>query len=139
MPGASDMDDALGNLFSYLLGGPYFTARGEAGSPGYAAGAPGLLRRLLENYPGEPVGPSQQLAALNAVTRLTVPDGALSCLLTVEVTSVRMTVDGTVPTAGLGLLLTSGTVLALTGRPTMQGAQFLQTGAGAVVDVAYFT
>jgi len=98
---------------------------------------PGLIRRLDQTYTGDPIGPGQYGLTCVAVTALTVPDVALSALLTVETANIRLTFDGQVPAAGVGLLVPAGVTVLITGRPSLKGAQFIEDGGAAVVNVTY--
>ena len=99
---------------------------------------PGLIRRLDQGYMGDPVAHGQYALTCVAVTALAVPDMALSALLTVEVAAIRLTLDGAVPAAGVGVLVPVGVTVVLTGRPSLKGALFIEDGGAAVVNVAYF-
>lgn len=127
------------NIVTLLLGGvPVNNGRDAKidDVPPYSAG---VLRRLLANNAMDPIGPRSTLNALGAVSTLTVPGRANSALISVEVSAVRVSFAGDAPTAAVGLLLPVGTLLQLTGRATLEGAQFIQTAAGAIVTAEFFT
>lgn len=132
-------DVDVANLVAFLLGGKLQEFRRDSGAAGAMFGGPGVLRRLLQSFQGDPCGGQYNLAIGATPTILTVPDEALSATFTVETTTVRVTFDGTIPTTNNGLLLALGGPYVLTGRASLQGAQFLQTGAGSKLQVAYFT
>ena len=100
---------------------------------------PALYRRLAQNFTGDPIGKSQ-LLTVTTVVGLTVPDVALSCVLSVETEPVRLQLDGTPATQSKGLLLPVGQLLTLTGRRTLKAVSLCDTSAGAsTVNVLYFT
>lgn len=106
---------------------------------GFGSGSPGLLARLTEFYPGEPIGPPSRLVLAANPVGLTLPDFANGATVVVEGAAARVTFDGTAPTATIGLLLPPGTVLGLGGRGTLHGAQFFAAAAGAIVQATYWT
>lgn len=99
---------------------------------------PGLLRRFLGFFAGDPVG-GQTIAVPAAATPLVVPDMANSALLSVEAANVRLRLDGQDATALLRHLLGPGTMLTLTGRITLQAVSLFQAAPGAIVHVTYFS
>lgn len=104
--------------------------------PGVFMG-PSMRDRFYGFYSGDPCGfGTFPIAA--AATSLKVPDAAASALISVEVSAIRVTFDGTGPTAAVGVLIPAGTLLKLTGRATLQGFQAFQAAAGAVVQAAFF-
>lgn len=127
------------NLLSFLLGGKLVEFQRDSGAAGAMFGGPGVLRRLLQSFQGDPCGNGQYNLAIAAATRLTVPDEANSATISVEVAGARVTFDGTIVTAGAGLLFPVGTIATITGRASLTGAQFIAATAGAVLNVAYFT
>lgn len=137
-PSVIDQEDAS-NLLTFLLGGPLTNWRGDAGARGAMLGGPGVLRRLLQAFQGDPCGGGQYGLTAVGVTTLKVPDEANSATITVEGAAVRVTFDGTVPTATAGLLVPTGGPYVITGRASLEGAQFLQSVAGTLLNVAYFT
>lgn len=135
--GPTDQDTF--NLWALLLGGVAVDNGRDPGVDDIPPFNPGVLRRLLANFGGDPIAHRTTLNAPAAATFLTVPDRANSALVSVEVQPVRASFAGDVPTAAVGLLLPVGTLLQLTGRATLTGAQFIQTAAGAIVTAEYFT
>lgn len=79
----------------------------------------------------------QQITALGAVVALTPPAGATIAVVVAETSSVRWRDDGVAPTASVGMLLAAGTYLTFTDT-NLAAVQFIQTAAGAVLDVAYY-
>lgn len=133
--GSAAEDAAL----AWLVGGVDGAPPDGPASANQLPGAPGLLARLSQTFQGDPCGPSEQLAVGAGIGRLNPPDQANSATCSIAVQPVRLQTDGSTVTTALGLLLPVGTVIRLTGHPSMRGAQFLGTVAGAVVDVLYFT
>ncbi len=135
--GPTDQDEY--NLWAFLLGG----APVENGRDPALADFPqfnvGLLRRLVMNTPGDPIGPAQRFNPVPAATQLTVPDRAVAAALTVEAQAIRYRVDGTLPTATVGTPLAVGSSILLTGRATMTSFKFIEQVAGTVVNVDYYT
>lgn len=134
-----DLDDDLRDLVALLLGGRLTDTLRDPRLRNIMAGSPGVLRRLVEHYPGDPTGVRQQITPIDAVSALTVPAAANSALISIETTSARYSSDGTNPTAAVGLLLPAGTLLRLTGQATLTAARFIGTVAGGSLDVEYFT
>ena len=74
----------------------------------------------------------------SAATRLTVPAGAFSAVVSVETQNIRWTVDGTTPTSTVGVLLTAGSEREFVGMETLDALCFIETTASSAVKVAYF-
>lgn len=129
----------VADLFALLIGGPISSSYGDPQLRQLANDSPGVLRRLAQSFQGDPCGSQNALAVPAAATRLTVPDMAQSALVAVEGASVRVTFDGSAVSAVNGVTFISGAAFTITGRPSMQGAQFFQVAAGAIIQVAYFT
>lgn len=132
-------DMIVADLFALLIGGPISSSYGDAQLRQIGSNSPGVLRRLAQGFQGDPVGGLNVLTLAGAALRLAPPDLAQSCTFSVETSSVRMTTDGTVPTATVGLLLTAGVLYTLTGRQTLQAAQFFTVAAGGIVQANYYT
>lgn len=73
-----------------------------------------------------------------AATRLTVPAGAYSAVVSVETQNIRWTVDGTAPTSTVGVLLTAGSEREFVGPEVLDALCFIEAASGAAVKVAYF-
>jgi hypothetical protein len=99
---------------------------------------PGILQRMLGFFQGDPIS-DQTLAVPAAATALNVPALANSAMLTVEAASVRMRLGNLDATAALGHLLGSGTIINLTGNPTLRAVSLFQAAVGAIVTVTYFS
>jgi hypothetical protein len=83
-----------------------------------------------------PVG-YQQITSLAGAQSLTVPSGATACLISCSVAGVRYRDDGVAPTAGIGMPMgPGGSPLLYAG--SLAAIQFIQTAAGAVLDVLYY-
>lgn len=78
----------------------------------------------------------QQITALTAATKLAVPIGAVSALITVEGAPVRWRDDDVPPTATVGMPLNVGDVLNYDGP--VRAVQFIQMSAGAVLNINYY-
>lgn len=81
-------------------------------------------------------GASQMGLGCVAATSLTVPAGSTRALIQCEGQSVRWRDDGTAPTAAVGQLLATGTILEYNGP--LAAIQFIQTAATATLDVSYY-
>lgn len=79
-----------------------------------------------------------EVIAPSSATKLTIPNGAYSCYLTVETQNIRWTVDGTTPTNAVGNLLAAGSGLEFIGFDVMRGLQIIETTASSSVKVSYF-
>ena len=102
------------------------------------------MPRGLETISGQrkPVG-YQQIAAggLAAATKLTLPAflagfNVTYVVIQAEATSVRWRDDGVAPTTTVGMILPAGGELDYTGDPS--SIQFIQTAAGAILNVSYY-
>jgi hypothetical protein len=89
--------------------------------------------------PRVPLG-YQQLTGMSSATGLTVPNGARSVDLTIEVAGVRFRDDGTNPTATVGELLQPGvsSLSPLTYFGNLNKLRFIQAAAGAVLNAAFY-
>jgi hypothetical protein len=85
-------------------------------------------------------GTSQfNLSVSGGVTTLTVPGAAAYARICARVAEVEMTQDGTTPTTGpVGTALASGSCVWLSGRSLLISIKMIG-GAGAKVDVEYFS
>lgn len=127
------------NLWALLLGGIPVDNGRDAKIDDVPRYSPGVLRRLLACFPGDPIAPGQTFNGAAGVQTLTVPGRANSAVVSVDTQAIRCTFDGTTPTATVGLIVAANTIIQLTGRATLEGFQYLQAAAGAVVNVQYFT
>lgn len=89
----------------------------------------------------------QQVTTTTPAFTLTVPAGANAALLNAEAVDIRWRDDGTAPTTTVGMLLSAtpatggatgahGNDLFYTGN--VSKLQFIQTGAGAILNVSYY-
>lgn len=100
---------------------------------------PGIPQRMREFYQGDPVGGHQSLTVGAVVAGFTVPDFARSAFCTVTTAAIRVTFDGTVPSAAVGHHFDVGEHFTVTGRNSLLGARFIREGAAsAALDVDYF-
>ena len=129
-----DVDALALWLFGGASGQPVPRANGDVPSLDV-----GILQRLVQVFQGQPMGGTQHLTAISTATALTVPDMALSALVTVTGADVYATFDSSTPSVTNGNRFPQGTVLRLTGRDTMKGVLFLQQSAATVLDVTYWT
>lgn len=78
----------------------------------------------------------QQLTSLSAVAALTVPAGATSALIIAEIQSVRWRDDGSDPTATVGMLVPTNTLMEFGGN--LAAVKFIETAASAKLNVTYY-
>lgn len=133
----TDVDVA--NLWTYLLGGQVITDVRDSGGRQTPMGGPGILRRLTQQFAGDPVGTFKLVAVGATAVGLAPPDAAMSALLSVEGGDVRFRDDGTAPTAAVGVRIAAGTVLAVRGKGSLTGIQFIAVAAAATVNVTFYT
>lgn len=89
-------------------------------------------------YNYTPLTPGQYGLTVASSTALTVPSGALQCVVTVEGNSVRYTYDGTTtPTASAGMPLAAGQSIQFSGAQVLANLRFIQTAATATLNVSY--
>lgn len=69
---------------------------------------------------------------------LTVPEGARSAMIQVEVADVRWRDDGPPPTAGVGMLLGSGAAIIYTSPAGLAAIRFIAVTGTPVVNVAFY-
>ena len=87
----------------------------------------------------------QQISTLTSAVSLTVPSVDVAgnkqqptrAFIVAEGNSVRWRDDGTAPTASVGMLLLINNVLSYDGD--LSKIQFIQTGAGAKLNVSYYS
>lgn len=82
-----------------------------------------------------PVG-FQQIAVPASSTALTVPTGATFAIIQDVTAAVSWRDDGTAPTAAIGMQLAINTSMVYAGDLTK--IRFIQTAAGAVLNVSYY-
>lgn len=131
--------DINDRVAAWLLGTAGMPRSEELSNAGIAGSAIGLLQRMFQAFPGDPVGPAENLAIGTTPTGLMPPGLACSALVSIEVQPVRLRVDGTEVSTSVGLLLPVGSIFNLTGHDTLVAARFCGTVAGAVIDVSYWT
>ena len=83
----------------------------------------------------QPLG-YQQLTGISSSTPLTVPSGAMACLIQAEAQDIRWRDDGVAPTASIGMKLTAGGDFYYTGD--LSAVRVIQTTAGSIVNVSYY-
>lgn len=123
---------------AWLLGGTDGVPPDDYKSIGAPRGAAGLLSRMLQAFPGDPIDSEQIALSSAAVSHLNPPDSAMSAVISVNATSCRVRFSGKQPTATVGVLIGVGTIIAVTGVPSLKGALFIGTAAGSILDVDYF-
>lgn len=79
----------------------------------------------------------QQITSLSAATKLTVPAGATTALITAEAQAVRWRDDGTAPTATVGMPLAVG-LLPFQYSGTLINMQFIEQTSGGKINVSYY-
>lgn len=80
----------------------------------------------------------QQITDLSASTALTVPHPDVAyAVITCDVQAVRWRDDGVAPTATVGMPMQPGDVLRYDGP--LDRIRFIQTAAGATLNVSYYT
>lgn len=93
-----------------------------------------------QTAPQTPIAPSQMSLGVVTATSLTYPAGTTTAVCTVEGQAVRYRDDGTAPTATVGTLIAIGSVVTirLTNMTSTSNAQFIQTGATALLDCMFY-
>ena len=81
---------------------------------------------------------SQQISALTTAAPLTPPVGASLAVITVTGQSVRYKDDGTAPDATHGVIIPVTTLAPFYYWGDLAAVRFIQTTAGAVMDVLYY-
>ena len=88
-------------------------------------------------YPYIPKSPGQHNLAITSSTGLTVPAGATYATVQASGGTVKYTTDGTTtPTSSVGMTLSAGNSLALSGALVL--ANFRAISASGTLDVEYF-
>ena len=90
-----------------------------------------------ELFGGVPIGSHTQTAAISAATAIAVPKGARYILIQCATQNVRITFDGTTPTATVGFLIVAA---AAPQKYYVQGCtiQVIEVGATAKLDYQFF-
>ena len=85
---------------------------------------------------GAPLG-YQQITTLTTAQTLTVPAGANLALIAAEAVDIRWRDDGTAPTASVGMQLFLGAPQTFSGD--LAALKFIQTAAGSILNVSYYS
>lgn len=83
----------------------------------------------------------QQITSLSSAVGLTVPAGTRLVLIQAEDQNVRWRDDGTDPTASVGMVITSDSLLVYTGAGEVspfEAIRFIQETASAKLNVSYY-
>lgn len=83
----------------------------------------------------------EQITGLSAVKKLTVPDGAWIADVQADPTAdkdVRYRMDGTNPTATVGMAIQSTTTKRFVGRLVLEALEFIEEAASAKLNVQYY-
>lgn len=84
-----------------------------------------------------PLGYQQYTSLAGATPLSSIPSGALFALISCSVANVRYRDDGTNPTAAVGMpMVAGGAPLLYAGN--LAAISFIQSAAGAVLDVSYY-
>lgn len=78
----------------------------------------------------------QQITSLSSSTALTVPAGAVACIITCSVQAIRWRDDGVVPTGSVGYPLAVGAELEYTGQ--LDKMRIIEQTASATIDICYY-
>lgn len=79
-----------------------------------------------------------QALSPTTATKLTVPNGAFSAVVSVETNSARWTADGTTPTSTVGVLIAAGSEREFVGPEVLSGFQIIDASGASSVKVHYF-
>jgi hypothetical protein len=74
---------------------------------------------------------------LPTTAQLTTHAGILEVILSVETQNARFRLDGTAPTAAVGVLLTAPGVLTIRGYATINALKIIGVAAGGVINYAF--
>lgn len=74
----------------------------------------------------------------SGVQQVALDFGAEEATFSVEVDTVRYTLDGTAPTATLGHLLGLGDILTVVGRDNLKRLRFIRVTTNATIRATYF-
>lgn len=96
------------------------------------------MARNVSQFPLEALG-SVRMATLTAAINLTgIPSNATTVWLTADTQSVRITLDGTTPTATIGQLIVAGTEGVIISVTDLAAILVIETAASAALNVTYF-
>lgn len=84
----------------------------------------------------KPLGYTRINGAAASTAVGTIPDGATFAMIQCETQSLRWRDDGVAPTATVGMLLATGTILQYTGN--LKDLRFFETGASTVINISYY-
>jgi hypothetical protein len=91
-----------------------------------------MLRNISRDVPKG----FQQIIGAAASTALTVPTGAVYCIIQTEAQAIRWRDDGNAPTAAIGYPLAVGAELVYTGQ--LDAFRLIQIAATATIDITYY-
>ena len=83
-----------------------------------------------------PVVGSQQITGLNTFKELTVPAGAKTAVIFCESQAVRYWLDGTTPTAAIGMRIAAGATVEI--PCGLKSFKAIEEAASAKLNVSYF-
>jgi hypothetical protein len=90
-----------------------------------------VIQRLVRFLGGDPIARiSAQSASSANPAKLPVQSDAQSAVLYVSDNSVFYRLDGTVPAVGADQFIVQGSIVILTGQPSLQNFQFVSAAAG---------
>ncbi|MGB5052680.1 MAG: hypothetical protein WBO46_27260 [Caldilineaceae bacterium] len=89
------------------------------------------------NYANETKGSHTRNATLSTAVDIAVPVGAVQLIIQAETQNVRLTLDGTTPTATVGFLLTAGATVYTFPVAYGMTVKIIQTTATAVVNYQF--
>ncbi len=104
-------------------------ARGTAADPNYVVQQSGSQAPLAY----------VQMTSLGTATTLnSIPGTATQAIVQPETQSVRWRLDGTNPTASVGMVLTAGSELVINGAAAIAAIKFIESTASAKLNISYF-
>jgi len=80
----------------------------------------------------------QRITSLSSATALTVPSGAVRCLVIAETQAVRWRDDGTNPTGTVGMPLPVNTPYTFERVDVLPLLKFIEQTASAVLHISYY-
>lgn len=86
----------------------------------------------------EPIGYTQITSLSSAVGFGSVPSGARMALIQAESQNVRWRDDGVNPTASVGMVITSDSILLYTGEFQANKMKFIETTASAKLNISFY-
>lgn len=98
-----------------------------------------LLMRLFRFLSGDPSAPIV-VTSPNNTTPVSLPDNtpAFSAVFTVSGNPIRYTMDGTNPNNANAAIIPIGSIVTLTGQPSIKGFQFVSTALGGSSISGYY-